>query len=961
MQSKGFEGHVVFRQQMMPKRHRPTIRLCCQKRLSSCKPLPENFINFLSKFRICKGYRVWTTLAVLWGFFACILPIRAAEYSFSFDKQSNLVMAEGLSPLLAQREIVQRNRLNQCEQLLFQSERHQDGLYIDLPVPASRVFDELKTSVSVRAVVHRVSMSLIIRFPGQVDPRTNQPLLMEYSGDRYTETGKWQELTCHTSDEEMSSRLIRFRSELANGLTPVELGGEMYVDRIRIRFDVPEGKSGIEIDDLRFGPIVSPTRKTQLREASPPKPSPLSIDKDRVYKNGQPFFPVFTVYHGESLDTVAKTGVNTLWIPDVNNRPLLIALRDMGIGAFAQPPPLDPQNIQQTSVEQVEFPEWMNQVWAWMLGVHIPPNELSYVSNWSSQVREMDRAQRRPILADVKSNERAYHRMISFLGSSQPSMQSDLNPSEYFERLRQRQNRALLGKPMFTFAQTEAASSLLDKRPAGSTLPVIEPEQILFQGYAGIAAGYKGIGFWKQISFADEAPGLNERILAIRLFGLHCKLLEPWLATGRIAGEVPVIVDGTEKRGSGLPISSRWDSVESDTQNAQPQKEIRATKIFSDQGVLILPVWFEDGAQCVPGPQASKGIRMAVSGCGEFATAWEVTPTSISQSNLELSRIAGGTEIHLKNFDRQAAILITNDKQAVADLQKLVTEIRGPAAETAVEMAALKLKRVQDVHQQLKEQAPQIANADLTLRSAEYWLEAAETELSKGHEHDAFLASRKCLQYVRLLQRAHWENATASLSSTTESLEALSFQTLPEHWKMMSDIAQRTASTNVLPSGDFEDARSLVNAGWLNASPETSAGSLQLRPHASGNYLALSLRRTAITHIDHSVLLSPEVSVQDGDVLIITGQVQIPAPLELPQHGVVICDVFSEQSRQSGDSDADASDTCSGVRFHEVTRGWKPFRMIRRVPADGFVHLKFELECAGTVHFDNVKISKLGQ
>jgi len=134
-----------------------------------------------------------------------------------------------------------------------------------------------------------------------------------------------------------------------------------------------------------------------------------------------------------------------------------------------------------------------------------------------------------------------------------------------------------------------------------------------------------------------------------------------------------------------------------------------------------------------------------------------------------------------------------------------------------------------------------------------------------------------------------------------------------------------------------------------------------LRPYEQGNYLALSLRRTTVTHIDHSVLLSPEVSVKAGDILVITGQVQIPAPLELPQHGVTICDVFAEQSLQSGGADAGTDDTCTGVRFHGVTRGWKPFRMIRRIPADGFVHLKFELESAGTVHFDNVKISKLSQ
>src|SRR5690606_20914134 len=108
-------------------------------------------------------------------------------------------------------------------------------------------------------------------------------------------------------------------------------------------------------------------------------------------------------------------------------------------------------------------------------------------------------------------------------------------------------------------------------------------------------------------------PGLNERLQAIRLFALHCSVLESWLATGRVVDEIPAQIDKTANTygaASNSPLRSRWDPVvDPDTKRlvgGGSSSPIRATVLQTAHGLLILPVWYEPGAQCVPGPQSAE-------------------------------------------------------------------------------------------------------------------------------------------------------------------------------------------------------------------------------------------------------------------------------------------------------------------------------------------------------------------
>ena len=967
---------------------------CCQNRTTKSNPSLKNFglrrklIQEAQSAPTSECRRafprfltVFAIVAFLWGApsgraivaddIQPPLP-RANFFTNTFDDANSTTVWQPtlpLEPFVVNHQIAPHSGSNRCEQFAFNSPQVLTEQRIELGIAPSLVFDEVTAALSVRSYCPNLRVALHIRFPNQTDPRTRKPLEIDLVGDAYqegAEFGTWQKLVCRASDEALRSRLLRVRADWARDTGPAELDTSgMYIDRISLIFRLPHGASGIQIDDFEMGPIVAPASTPSAREQiqKPAEPT-LSIVGDRVFKMDQPFFPVFTVYHGESLERVTETGANTLWISDYSNEHLLTALSDMGIGAFAQPP-RPPQNasiIQASGL--ATLPEWTSGVWGWMLGVQIPGDQLGYVSSWVDQIQDADRVYRRPILADVRSHERAYHRQVSFLGSSVFPVHSDIDMANYLDLLRGRQNNALLGKPMFTFVQTEASLDLLSAAEDGGEIPIVEPEQILFQAYAAIAAGYKGVGFWKQIPFDDPHAGLNERILAIRLFALHCRILEPWLATGRIADEVPVqIDDGTPRTASPVlrSLTSRWDNVlPQDASTPQRTSEIRATKIVSDRGELIIPVWYQPGMQCLPGPMAAKSVRILVASCNE-PEAWQVSPTQVAPFELELTRLNGGTEIRIKDFDQSAVIVFTRDARALEQLRRTCEDVRGEVAQTSVKLAQLKFQRVQAVHEELQAFAPRVADAEQTLSSARTWLTRAESELQSGHDHDARLASLKSLQYLRQLQRQHWENAVSSMTSVTSSPLATNFQTLPAHWRLMADIKRRqNTSENLCPSGDFESDQAIVAAGWTDAS-EDEATSQHFLGRTSDSGQALMLRRTAPGHqLDHpTLLLSPQIPLEQGQLVVISGKVWTPRPLDQTTDGFLVYEALTAASEEVDGKQTKRENRGGSVRIHDTKGEWKQFSLIRKIPEDATLRVCFELASSGEIAVDDVQVRRL--
>lgn len=955
-------------------------RSCCQNATTDCKGLEKkiqfaespsqpandciggnNIRGFAGTRRPPRKFSLWRRFALLlWVILNGSASAQTAPVTYQLPFEDGRLHGR-LSGVDSRTLSIQQENIDtdqteglRCERWFFDSQEQREECRVVFQIPQARVFDELTASLDVRSHCPNLRLTMRIRFPHQRDLRTNQPLTIELSGPLYTDFRKWQRLECRTTEEAIRGRLIRLRGQLADGLNPAQLDlREPYVDQLSLTMTIPAGKSALQYDNLKFGPIVNPQATADVEPQTQPAAEPaLTFRDDRILRRGAAFFPVFTLYHGESLDLVSGTGVNALWIPDYNDRPLLQGIAELGLGIFAQPPRPSTEQAVLNRAGLPTFGPETDGVWAWMLGFSIPASDLRYVAAWAVQVRDADRRLRRPILADVAGGERGFHREIDLLGTSRFHVHTALTPERCLEQLRLKQDRALPGKPMFTFIQTEPSAAILDARGPGEPMPVVEPEQILHQCYAAIAAGFKGIGFWKQIPLDADVPGNSERIQAMTIVSHHVKILEPWLATARVIDEIPVRIGGGDAAPGGLtgPLRSVWDQRVTPAgfqgTNGSRHVPIRAILLQSDLGFVILPVWFEEGAQDVPGPQVAKDVRFLVRGA-DALQAWEVTPTGISQANLGIDRVSGGTEISLKEFDRQTVIVVTTHQAeaAIEELRRTARTVRPIVAGAYVSLAAAKIERTEEVHSRLQSVAPAVPSAPSALQQARLWLKRAESDLSAGRFDDTRVASEKALQAVRGLQRAHWENAHRQEIGIVSSLDGSSFQTLPEHWTLSATLNGRVSpSGNLLPSGGFESNADLVDH-WRDVSPPDVTVGLRLAAGGpeGARHLSLSLPFNP-GHDQTAILIGQEIHVPGPATVVIQGKVRIPQ--ELPPGAELA--VYDTLAGRDG-----------AVLWHRPTKDWEQFRLLRSVSGPTTMRLRVELTPAGMVELDDFSVQAL--
>ncbi|MCA9089414.1 MAG: hypothetical protein KDA90_12370 [Planctomycetaceae bacterium] len=863
-----------------------------------------------------------------------------------------------------------------CEQLEFHPPQTLADCQVSHPLPRARVFDELTLSLWVRSNCPNLRLALRVLFPHQIDPRTREPLVLDIAGERYTTPKEWQQLTCRPTEEILQRRLIRAREELSDGVRPVQIDSrDLIVTDAVLYFDVPAQPAAILIDDMELGPIVAAREKVAgvtPAATETPEFAPVRLEiGDRIFKEGSPFFPLFTIHQREDIPRIASLGVNMLWVPDYSDTKLLGELTANHLGAIAVPPHPSRDEASLKSASLPGFSPATTPIWAWMLGTQIPSRELAFVEEWADQIQSADHVYRRPLMGEVLQDQRAFHRKLTFLGSSRIPMQTALAPLTAMQRAQRHRALALPGKATFTFVATEPLPDIVDSQPGSRPFPALEPEQILMQSSAAIAAGYRGLGFWKQYSLDSDLPGMVEREHAIRLVCMQARLLEPFLASGRVVDEVSIQIGGEVAStqggtlGGNNPFASRWDpKILPSGELKNPTAEITELKAYvlhSDVGVLILPVWLEEHAQFVPGSRIAKDVRLLFK--GDATQAWEVTTTGIG-TQLALRRIAGGTEVHLKELDLHSAIIVTHSQRALDELKTKSRLYRAEAARSWLLLAEAKLERTARVHEELEQlDSPKVSDANRLLQSSRALLERARIELEREDYDIARQDCLRALQYLRVLQRKHWDHAVAALSGPQASPYTCCFQSLPAHWLLLAEIGRRSQfSQNLLPSGSFEDQGEFVRANWQTTAPVPMAGAtvgrLSIDPVGIVGQSALAFeipyadqrsnsRGRAIPNPIPSPLAvrSPGVPVFAGDIVLISGQIRITRDLDAPEQGFLMYDSLRGEA--------------GALEWTKVSSGWQPFRMIREIPRDMQLDLSLELRGRGRVEVDDLQLIRL--
>jgi hypothetical protein len=230
---------------------------------------------------------------------------------------------------------------------------------------------------------------------------------------------------------------------------------------------------------------------------------------------------------------------------------------------------------------------------------------------------------------------------------------------------------------------------------------------------------------------------------------------------------------------------------------------------------------------------------------------------------------------------------------------------------------------------------------------------------------------------LRILMRAEWESAIKSLgpdAPPSASQYAVSYFTLPKHWKFRAALEQCSPGGNKLSDGDFEKSDGMPN-GWRiqQSTPDEVEGEVNVSsdaPHTGLGCLKIVIRAKAppspnpppppvngkpvapqpppvITTLERTYVgvNSPPVQLPPGSLVRISGWIRIPKTIEASADGALIFDTAGGEPL--------------GVRLVDATPVWKKFVLFRQVPATGVVQITAALTGVGTVYFDDLTIEPL--
>jgi hypothetical protein len=322
-------------------------------------------------------------------------------------------------------------------------------------------------------------------------------------------------------------------------------------------------------------------------------------------------------------------------------------------------------------------------------------------------------------------------------------------------------------------------------------------------------------------------------------------------------------------------------------------------------------------------------------------------------------------------------------------------------------MAAVEYDKVMVVHNKLVAMGVRVEGADLLFKQAERFHQEARKQFTSELYDKAYADALRAMRPLRILMRAHWHQATATLSTPTASPYAVSYFSLPRHWQLFAEVQNSRVGVNALPHGDFELADRIPAAGvrvdalpgWTarfgtidrvnvaagiipapklaekpepRKSPEPPKGLFRpTRPIPTPNEgytpptpeLGKSLLRLEVRHrglvdrngkpvevssapLERTFLAvdSPPVRLPPGTLVRISGWIRVPSEIVGSADGVLFYD--------------DAGGEPLGVRVSHLPH-WQQFHLYRRIPHSGQIALTMALTGVGIAYFDDIRIEPL--
>jgi hypothetical protein len=827
-------------------------------------------------------------------------------------------------------------------------------IHYNYDVGRAPVSDELNATFWVKA--NRPGAQLLCRvvLPHERDPNdVGQPLTVLTKGDKYQLTGRWQQLALRQPDKRLREQQQILQAELKRA---VDIS-DAYVDRLVLNAYSGPGLTKIWVDDLEVGPVLEtrpatqpPARGITGRPAVNRRTAVVSLEGNKLLVSGKAFFPRIIRHTGTPLKTLHEAGFNTVVLDETTPPGLVEDAVSLGfwIAPSVTPPATDGNGTTRLTSSNETFARAVTRfldqdavLW-WDLGTNLEYEKFPAINDAARAFRAADPM--RPVSADVWDGFQRYSRGIDqmLIGVHRWPLLTGLELVNYRNWLMARRRLGQPGSFYWTWIQTHLPDWFLqsaygkDAPPGGPNGEPLGPqaEQVRLLAYTAIGCGYRGLGFWSDRFLSDVYTG-RDRLLGLALLNQELELLEPLL----VAGEDP-----------------KWI----DTSNPN----VKAAIIRTDNAVLVLPIWMGPGSQFVPGQSALSEVNFVVPQVPPGSWAYEISPGQVR--SLPWARVVGGTQVALHEFSLTSAVVFTADLSPtglVVKFQERQRSMAKMAAQYAHDQAQEELAKVEKVNTELEQAGHRLNDAAALLAKSRAYLESSDVHRRDGRHGEAYAEAQRALRPLRILMRAQWEAAVRLQEMTLpiSSPYAVSFYTLPQHWRFMDSIAQLRPDANMLTGGDFELPPKETQNWPLDLVPDPKeataldavvgeAKRVREEPKEGRQCLMLQIKpkdpAVIPSELERTFLAvhSPDVKLPPGTKVKISAWIRIPAGICATSDGALFYD--------------SAGGEPLAVRsVYPFT--WKHFVLYREVPASGTINVTVALTGIGKVYFDDVRIEPL--
>jgi hypothetical protein len=353
----------------------------------------------------------------------------------------------------------------------------------------------------------------------------------------------------------------------------------------------------------------------------------------------------------------------------------------------------------------------------------------------------------------------------------------------------------------------------------------------------------------------------------------------------------------------------------------------------------------------------------------------------------------GGTKLVIPEFGLTQAIVFTGNSPTgvVVRFQEQLHRMRKLAAQWNHDLAEVELDKVTRVQTQLDATAHAVRDSRELLDNARNRLRTCVDYWNNGDFLDAYLEAERSMRPLRILMRAQWDDAIRGLDSPVSSPYAVSYYTLPRHFRFMDQVRHCTAGANVLPDGNFELAAGQVSDSWTAQEARLDAVDMTAQrvaefPQEGRQCLKIEIKpqnpQMPPKALERTFLgiRSPTVRLPPGSIVRISGWVRIMKAITASVDGALVYDSAGGEPLairlteptlvnkpvivpdKTGKLAPVPGATINGVKQPDpvaVVPDWKHFALYREVPASGSLNVTLALTGLGTVYFDDIRIEPM--